>query len=74
MFRNFIKLLISVYKKYVSPIFVYLFGHSCRFTPTCSEYASEAIHKYGIFKGGYKSIQRVLKCNPFTKAGYDPVV
>lgn len=73
MFRNFIKLLISLYQKYISPFFVYIFGHSCRFTPTCSEYAREAIHKHGILVGGYMSVLRVVKCNPFSKPGYDPV-
>ncbi len=74
MLRNFIKTLISIYKKYISPFLVLIFGHSCRFTPTCSEYAHEAIHRYGILRGGYMSALRVVKCNPFTKPGYDPVI
>lgn len=47
--------------------------NSCRFTPTCSNYAIEAIGKYGSIKGTYLSIKRVLKCNPHSKPGYDPV-
>jgi uncharacterized protein len=51
-----------------------LFGHSCRFTPTCSEYMDEAVRKYGIVKGFWMGVKRVIRCNPFTKAKYDPVV
>ncbi|RLC36378.1 membrane protein insertion efficiency factor YidD [Candidatus Falkowbacteria bacterium] len=50
----------------------YPFGY-CRFKPTCSEYAIEAIEKYGIIKGGGKAIWRVLRCNPWNKGGYDPL-
>ncbi len=64
---------LRAYKIFVSPIFVMLFGHSCRFTPTCSEYASEAVSKYGIFKGGVMALKRVIKCNPFSNPGFDPV-
>lgn len=46
---------------------------SCRHYPTCSEYAIEALDKYGFFKGGFISVVRILKCNPFFKGGYDPV-
>lgn len=62
-------LIISFYKKFISP----LLPPSCRFYPTCSHYAFIAINKYGIFKGGYLSIKRILKCQPFCKGGYDPV-
>ncbi|MEA4870021.1 MAG: membrane protein insertion efficiency factor YidD [Christensenella sp.] len=57
------------YKKYISP----LLPPSCRFTPTCSEYAIEAIQKHGAWKGGLLAIWRILRCNPFCKGGYDPV-
>lgn len=67
------RVIFSFYKKFVSPLLVAVFGHSCRFTPTCSEYASEAVLKYGNFKGIVLSVKRVLRCNPFVKAGYDPV-
>ena len=45
----------------------------CRFYPTCSQYALEAIEKHGALKGGYLSLRRILRCNPFHKGGYDPV-
>ena len=45
----------------------------CRFTPTCSQYALEAVEKYGALKGGYLAVRRILRCNPFCKGGYDPV-
>ena len=61
--------LIKLYQKLLSP----LFPPSCRFSPTCSEYAVQAITKYGIFKGTIKSIWRILRCNPFNSGGYDPV-
>lgn len=61
--------LIRFYKRAISP---YL-PQSCRFTPTCSEYAVQAIERYGALKGLWLSIWRVLRCNPFGKGGYDPV-
>ncbi len=45
----------------------------CRFIPTCSEYAYQAISKYGALKGGFLAAWRILRCNPFCKGGYDPV-
>ena len=57
------------YKKYISP----LLPPSCRFTPTCSEYAVEALQKHGAWKGSLLAIWRILRCNPFCKGGYDPV-
>ncbi|MDD4311317.1 MAG: membrane protein insertion efficiency factor YidD [Eubacteriales bacterium] len=57
------------YKKYISP----LLPPSCRFTPTCSEYAMEAISKHGAWKGSWLALWRILRCNPFCKGGYDPV-
>jgi len=52
--------------------FLYPYGY-CRFTPTCSDYAIQAIEKYGIFKGGIKAFYRVMRCNPFNKGGHDPL-
>ncbi len=46
---------------------------TCRFYPTCSHYAYQAIARYGLFKGGWKAIWRVLRCQPFNPGGYDPV-
>jgi len=61
--------LLRIYKKYVSPGL----PPSCRFTPTCSEYAMEAVEKHGALRGGLLAVWRVLRCNPFCKGGYDPV-
>ena len=62
--------LVRVYQKYLSP----LKGHStCIYFPTCSQYAIEAIDKYGALKGGLLAVWRILRCNPFAKGGYDPV-
>ena len=61
--------LIRFYRKYISP----LSPPCCRFVPTCSQYALEAIEKYGALKGGWLAFRRILRCNPFHKGGYDPV-
>ena len=61
--------LLKGYKKIISPIL----PGACRFTPTCSEYAMEAIEKFGAIKGSLLSAYRVLRCNPFCRGGYDPV-
>ena len=60
---------ISLYRKFVSPIK----SGKCRFYPTCSEYAIQAIDKYGAAKGMLMSVKRILKCHPFHPGGYDPV-
>ncbi|MGL5381546.1 membrane protein insertion efficiency factor YidD [Clostridium sp.] len=61
--------LIFLYRKYISP----MRPPCCIYVPTCSEYAIEAINKYGALKGGFLAIKRILRCNPFSKGGYDPV-
>lgn len=61
---------IKLYKKHISPYII----RSCRFYPSCSEYAAEAIDRFGICRGGVKAIWRLLRCNPFSRGGYDPVV
>lgn len=61
--------LIRFYQKVISPCK----PRCCRFTPTCSQYAYEAISRYGVFKGGYKAVRRLLKCHPFHPGGYDPL-
>ena len=69
MRRIFIKL-IRFYQKYISP----LKKHGCcKYNPTCSQYAIEAFSKYGVIKGGALSVWRILRCNPWSKGGYDPV-
>lgn len=61
--------LITFYQKAISPYF----PARCRYTPTCSAYAYEAVQKYGAAKGFFLAIKRFLKCNPFFKGGFDPV-
>jgi len=62
--------LIRFYQKFISPT---LPANTCRFYPTCSHYGYQAIYKYGILKGGWMAVWRILKCNPFNPGGYDPV-
>ena len=62
-------LLILFYRKYISP----LKSTKCPYFPTCSEYGLEAVEKYGAFKGGFLALWRIIRCNPFSKGGYDPV-
>ena len=61
---------IRFYQKYLSSLKGY---SSCIYYPTCSQYALEAIEKYGALKGGALAAWRILRCNPFAKGGYDPV-
>ena len=61
--------LVRFYRRAISPFR----PPSCRYTPTCSQYALEAIEKYGALKGGWMAFRRILRCNPFHKGGYDPV-
>jgi uncharacterized protein len=67
--KKVIIFILKAYKRIISPIM----PDSCRFYPTCSEYAMQAVNKYGVLKGSIKSIYRILRCNPFNKGGYDPV-
>ncbi len=61
--------LIKVYQNTISP----LLGKNCRFVPTCSQYTIEAIAEHGATKGILMGIKRIIRCNPFSKGGYDPV-
>ena len=61
--------LINIYRAYISPRFPAV----CRYTPTCSQYALEAIRKYGAMKGTWLAIKRILRCHPGHPGGYDPV-
>lgn len=61
--------IIRCYQKFISPIK----PGKCRFYPTCSSYAIQALEKYGFFKGTYLTTKRILKCNPFHPGGYDPL-
>ncbi|MHB8917603.1 MAG: membrane protein insertion efficiency factor YidD [Desulfocucumaceae bacterium] len=61
--------IIKIYRKFISPIK----RPTCRFYPTCSQYAMESFEKHGIILGTYKALIRILKCHPFHPGGYDPV-
>ena len=69
MMSGILTLIIHFYRQFISPLKM----PCCRFVPTCSEYALEAIKKYGAIKGSWLAIKRILKCHPFHKGGYDPV-
>ena len=69
MIRRALLALLRGYKKYLSPAL----GNNCRFLPTCSEYAMQAIQTHGVLKGGLLSLWRILRCNPLGRYGYDPV-
>ena len=67
--KRFLLWLVRFYRVSISP----MHQPCCRFIPTCSQYAMEAIEKYGALKGGYLALRRILRCNPLCKGGYDPV-
>ena len=67
--RHLALLAIRGYQRFLSP----LLPPACRYYPTCSEYAHQAIGKYGIVRGGAKALWRVLRCQPFCRGGYDPL-
>lgn len=75
--RHMVLKMVRFYQKTFSfdhGFFSFLFpGGFCRFHPTCSEYGYAAIEKYGIFRGGLKAIWRILRCNPFSRGGFDPL-
>jgi len=61
--------LLRFYKRFISP----LLPAACRFEPSCSEYAREAVELHGVWRGGLLAAWRILRCNPFSKGGFDPV-
>lgn len=69
MGRRIVLALLVGYKKIVSP----LVPPACRFTPTCSEYAAEAVLRYGVLRGSVLALKRLVKCHPFHPGGYDPL-
>lgn len=70
IFKNLILVTIRIYKYMISP----MLGSNCRFLPSCSDYAHEAILKKGIIKGSRLILKRLAKCQPWGKSGYDPLI
>ena len=68
--RRLVIALIKAYQYAISP----LLGSNCRFHPSCSTYAEEAFRRFGVAKGGYLTLLRIVKCQPFHSGGYDPVL
>ncbi len=60
---------ITMYRKFISPYV----GNRCRFYPSCSEYAIESLTRFGVFRGSFLAIMRILRCHPWSKGGFDPV-
>jgi putative membrane protein insertion efficiency factor len=69
MIKKIVVILIKGYKMFISP----LLPPSCRYQPTCSTYAIEAVERFGVLQGGWLAIKRILRCHPFHPGGYDPV-
>ena len=69
MIKFFLKIIIKLYQYTISPII----GPRCRYLPSCSNYALEAIDRHGVTKGMFLSIKRISKCHPWGKSGHDPV-
>jgi len=67
--QSAVETLLRTYKQFVSPFF----GNSCRFSPSCSEYAAQAVVELGWWRGGALAVKRVLRCHPLGASGYDPV-
>ena len=69
MIKRLLIRIINIYQKRISP----LLGHNCKYNPSCSEYTKQAIEKYGCMRGCLKGFIRIIRCNPFSKGGYDPL-
>ena len=70
MIKKILIFIIRLYQKYISPLKK---TSTCIYTPTCSSYAAQALEKYGVIKGLYLTVRRLLRCHPFHKGGFDPV-
>ena len=76
--KNFVLATIRFYQRYLSfdtgiLKFLFLTDKACRFTPRCSEYAYQAIERYGIMRGSWLGLRRIIKCHPWHKGGFDPI-
>jgi putative membrane protein insertion efficiency factor len=69
MAARFLIRIVKFYQKYISPSL----GNNCKYLPTCSDYMIGCLEKYGVIRGLPRGIWRILRCNPFSKGGYDPV-
>ncbi len=69
LFKFFFICIIKIYQRLISPFF----PSSCKFYPSCSEYGVKAIDKYGAIRGSFLTFKRILKCNPWSDGGYDPI-
>ena len=67
--KRAVQFVLRGYKRFISP----MLPHACRFVPTCSEYALEAVERHGVIRGGVLAAGRLLRCHPFARAGFDPV-
>lgn len=70
--KKIIIFIINKYQKIISPM-LQVRGVKCKYYPSCSEYTKQAVEKYGALKGLLKGTYRIIKCNPFSKGGYDPL-
>lgn len=68
-FQKIVLIILKAYQYLISPIL----GNNCRYLPTCSYYTHTAIERFGVFKGSYMGIKRILRCHPFHSGGLDPV-
>lgn len=67
--KSLLLAVLRFYQRRISP----LFPPTCRFTPSCSQYTGEAIERYGVVKGGWLGVRRILRCHPLNPGGHDPV-
>jgi putative membrane protein insertion efficiency factor len=71
--KRFLLILLVVYRWSVSPVLHALMPTGCRYEPSCSRYASEAVEMHGALRGGWLALRRLFRCHPFARGGFDPV-